>query len=123
MKSITFLPVLLIFAFSSCGSKENKERNSEADDLFNKSVQTIIESTLKIKNASDSIEVDSISEAFEKRIIEINFSVSAETDLKLNEQENDSLYKLLNNFRNLKEEKLRELSISHNDTIPEEPLL
>lgn len=120
MKKFLFMLIVFSLYFFSCKQKEDKEPNEDARELFNRSVSLIIDITSKIKNSSDSTEVDSLSQIFEKKITDLNFEFPSLTDLKLNEIENDSLYKLLQSMKNEKSIKLKELSESISDTIPEQ---
>lgn len=109
----------ILLSFSCGGNKENKEDNS-ADILFEKSVSLIKDFQTKIKNSPDSLTVDSLSELFEKQLTDLNFSVPPQTDMKLSEQENDSLATLLFQLEDLKKEKLKSLSkhpVSEKDSI------
>lgn len=100
--------------------RERIDQNDDASLLFDESAQVIIEYTDKIRAAQDSLSVDSLSEAFEKRIIDINFSFPGDTDLKLSEQDNDSLYSLLQTYLNVKKEVYRNLAISPVDSLESE---
>lgn len=105
---------------SSCAQKKDINDDIEARNLFRNSASNIIEFTEKIWNATDSTSVDSISSLFEKKMIEINFSFPPQTDLKITEQENDSLFYLLQKFTQIKKEKLQELSKTPTDSIPQD---
>lgn len=109
--------ILLSFCLLSCSKKDISENDVAAHDLFAHSSSMIIDFTNQLKNSSDSAMVDSINELFERKIVEINFVYPANTDLKLTEQENDSLFYLLQNYRKLKEEKYILFSIHEPDSI------
>lgn len=117
MKNIVFFIIPLICF--GCNKNHKTETGEEARILFSKSADLIKEYQQKLLQAKDSASLDSLSEQFEKKIIDINFSVSPETDLKLTEQENDSLYNLLSVIQNIKSNKLLEFSIIKKDTIQE----
>lgn len=93
----------------SCESREKKETRQFANQLFDKSVSLFLEYQQKYKSAPDSLAVDSLSEIFEKQLVEINFSFPPETDLKLTEEENDSLFELARKLILIKNERLKEL--------------
>ena len=99
----------LVISMISCVKKENKEQNEDSQKLFEQSALLIKEFSEKIKTAQDSASVDSLSELFEKKLTQINFDFPAETDLKLSEQDNDSLFKLIRQYQNIKILKLSEL--------------
>lgn len=117
MKKFLFTLVGLFFLFSSCAAKDSTENNEEARELFEHSSLLILEIKNKIGMASDSLHVDSLLQIFDKRIVEINFSKHPETDFKLTEEENDSLYKLIKELKLKSEEKYQEFAIQIPDTI------
>lgn len=109
---------LLSFLFLiSCTKNEDKIKNEEARDLFRESAETIKEFTELISYAVKIDEIDSIQFIFEKKITDINFSFSPETDLKLTEQENDSLFKLLEEMKNVTQRKMKILTDTLNRSI------
>lgn len=107
---------LVSFMLFSCIKKEDNDTSDEARDLFSLSADLIIDITDMIKTAGDSIQVDSLSQLFEKRITEINFAFPPETDMKLTEQENDSIFKLIESLRSVKKDKLISLSVQIPDS-------
>lgn len=112
---------LLSFLFLiSCTKNEDKIKNEEARDLFRESAETIKEFTELISYAVKIDEIDSIQFIFEKKINDINFSFSPETDLKLTEQENDSLFKLLEEMKNVTQRKMKILTDTINSSIEPE---
>ena len=120
MKRITlyFIIFLIVCSFViSCGNKKESRRSGDADVLFTQSVNLLNQITQQLTFAKDSLSVDSLSDLFEKKIVEINFSVSPETDLNLTEQENDSLSKLYGKYLSIKRAKLIEFSITYNDSV------
>lgn len=120
-KSKKYLTIYLLMQLFMMGCKRERiDQNDDASLLFDESAQVIIEYTDKIRAAQDSLSVDSLSEAFEKRIIDINFSFPGDTDLKLSEQDNDSLYSLLQTYLNVKKEVYRNLAISPVDSLESE---
>lgn len=79
----------------ACEMKDKKEKSEEAEKLYQESIETLNLFISQIQSANDSISIDSLLERYEKKITDINFAVSPETDLKLTEQQNDSIYKLI----------------------------
>lgn len=119
MKLFLISALLFLSLFSSCKKRDQSNNIEEARELFNNSVELIHETIEKINLSQDSLMVDSLQKDFEKRIVEINFSFPPETDLKLTEEENDSLFSLMKEMRQLTDKKLEDLSISIPDSIPE----
>lgn len=110
-----FFFALVIFNcgfFQSCRKQpDNSAAEMEARNLFTKSVETISHFSKEIEHAQDSLTVDSLETAFEKSLTEINFSFPPQTDYKLTEQENDSIFILLGNLKKTIEAKLSSLSV------------
>ena len=120
---IPFLFIILFFSLlgitfstTACSHKKDTIDNEEAGYLYNSSLTLISELTSEISRANDSLSVDSLFNLFEKRLTNLNFTVAPETDLKLTEQENDSIFILINKLIETKREKLCDLSKV--DTIP-----
>lgn len=114
---ILFFSLLgIAFSTTACSPKKDAIDNEEAGFLYNSSLTLISEITSEISRANDSLSVDSLFNLFEKRLTNLNFAVAPETDLKLTEQENDSIFILINKLIETKREKLRDLSKV--DTIP-----
>ena len=117
MRLLSLISPFIFFSIFSCTSKEKTESTEEARDLFSKSAELIIHTTNQIKDAKDSLEIDSLTYVFEKRITEINFEYPPQTDFKLNEIENDSLYNLLTIMTKEKKSKLSQFSVILKDSI------
>lgn len=115
MKKI-YIP-LIILPLIACSSKKENIENPEARELFSQSSALVLESIRSIQEATDSVSVDSLSRLFEKKIVDINFSFPPNTDLHLTEQENDSLFKIMNEYKSVKETKLRDLQKIEKDSI------
>ena len=112
--------IFLLFLLQACGHRENAESTEDARELFAQSAETLLKTIRETKNVTDSAGLDSLMENVEKRLITINFSVPPETDLKLTEQENDSLYHLMRMLQTLNIQKLEEFAKKkyENDSIP-----
>ena len=126
MKLKKFFPLFLISGLVSlsfsCGEKKETREDNSSELLFEKSVALIKDYNGRIKGASDSLTVDSLTETFEKQLTDLNFSVPPQTDMKLTEQQNDSLATLLFQLEDIRKEKLRSLSkrnIQEADSIKE----
>ena len=118
---IKVISLLNVMVFASCVNNDEENKNLLLPrQLFSQSAEILNDEIKNIFNMRDSLEVDSLHEALEKKLVDINFSYPPETDLLLTEQENDSLFKLLSLFRNIKEEKLKEFHINKTDTIENE---
>lgn len=111
-----FVHILLIspalFLFNSCIAKVDNNSAQEARELFNQSATVTLQYINYIKAANDSLEVDSILERFDKKITEINFNFPPQTDYKLTDQENDSLFNLISILNQEKVKKLSSLAIT-----------
>ena len=109
------MKILTIFLIAfgilcSCRKQETKDNDEMARNLFTNSSLLLKDFSEKINNANDSTEVDSLWQELEHKLVEINFSVPPETDLKLTEEENDSIYKLMEDLKRTRNEILEGLS-------------
>ena len=115
------ISLINVMVLASCVNNDEGNKNLLLPrQLFSQSAEILNDEIKNIFNMRDSLEVDSLHEALEKKLVDLNFSYPPETDLLLTEQENDSLFKLLSLFRNIKEEKLKEFHINKTDTIENE---
>lgn len=115
-----FFLVLLLVSFSACKKAINDDQKVYAQTLYENSVELLNKVRHSIDEAQDSLQVDSLYALMEKKMTEINFSVPPETDLKLSEQENESIYKLLSVINNLRQKKLEEFSVKFlRDSVPD----
>lgn len=117
MRNKFIIIVLSLFSLFSCHKTEQMDNNQESRELFLQSEMLIKTTIMEIYESKDSLEVDSLSNAFEKKITDINFVYAPGTDLKLTEEENDSLFKLLERMTHVKSKKLLDLSLSTQDTL------
>ena len=108
---------LSLVIFVSCNKKNETENIDEARLLFSQSVELIREYENNIKNAKDILELESISNIFEKKFTDLNFLFPPETDYKLTEQENDSLFKLLKSLNKSKSDRFLEMSCNPTDSV------
>ena len=111
MRNLNAFIFVTLLIFSSCKEKEDTNHSDEARELFSLSAELIQSISREIAVASDSSSVDSLSKVFEKKITDINFMVPPQTDLKLTEQENDSLFKLMKLMKTISQEKLSSLAV------------
>lgn len=110
---ILFTPFICLVAFgiSSCEKKAHQFVNQSSVQLFNESASLINEYITKIQVSKDTAELDSLLDLFDKKLIDINFSYPPDTDLKMSEQDNDSLYRLLKELRQQRDRKLQVFKI------------
>lgn len=94
---IISISILLIIS-AGCGKKEESHDHDVAKQLFEKSVRMISVYIDSVNNASDSAALKSIVKNFNVKITRLNFEFPPETDLELNEDENDSLIRMHKHF-------------------------
>ena len=110
---------LLFFFHISCVKEKQPTDNKESHELFSKSAELILSVTSQIEAARDSSSIDSILNAFDKNLTDINFSVPPETDYKLTEEENDSIYYLILKMKESAKLKFENFASRENDSIIE----
>lgn len=117
--SLSALMLMAVFTgISSCGGNNVNKSNDIAHQLFVKSTRTIEVYIDSIKNATDSAAFKRIVDNFNKKITVLNYEFPPDTDLLLNEEENDSLIRMHKRLVKAIERKDSILNISHADTIP-----
>lgn len=110
---------ILVYSGSCTG---NKDQNShlQASRLFEKSIVLIKAYTDSLNVARDSAHVESLARSFESKINTVNFEFPPETDLKLTQEENDSLIKLIDRLVDARRRRLKQFAGLLNDTISSE---
>ena len=84
-----------LLPFSSCGNVKTDNGEAMADQLFEKSANVIKGYTDSLANVADSATLRRLKDGFNEKMSKINFQFPADTDLKLSEEENDSLIRLI----------------------------
>lgn len=96
---IRILPAMAIIFFIltgtlSCGRKELPNDHDVARQLFEKSVRMIAVYIDSVGQVPDSASLQSLVNNFNTKITTLNFEFPSNTDLDLNEDENDSLIRM-----------------------------
>ena len=84
-----------LLPFSSCGNVKTDNGEAMADQLFEKSANVIKGYTDSLANVADSATLRRLKDGLNEKMSKINFQFPADTDLKLSEEENDSLIRLI----------------------------
>lgn len=111
-----FLILSLIFFAIACKRNDSIDKSEDAQLLFERSADLLNNTIREIEAAKDSSQIDSLKQIYEKQIIEINFSVPPQTDFLLTEEENDSIYRLLQKLDETVQLKYNNFSKNVNDT-------
>lgn len=101
-----------------CARKPNKNSHIHAAQLFEKSLVLLRAYTDSLSIAKDSAHVESLARAYESKINAINFEFPPETDLRLTQEENDSLIKLTDRLVATRRDRLKYFASPKNDSIP-----
>lgn len=109
-KYILFMVLIFAFISGGCKKEDNSDQGIEARILFSETAYALSSITSQIQSAKDSASIDLLSKILEKRMTDINFSVAPETDFDMTEQENDSLFKLMEVMKSKRQQRLEELA-------------
>ncbi|MDE6076720.1 MAG: hypothetical protein K2G29_03225 [Muribaculaceae bacterium] len=123
-KHISRLSMIILLPFSLCCCKEKNDENSNiaADKLFEKSLLLLTAYTDSLKTAKDSAHVESLARAFESKINAVNFEFPPDTDLKLSQEENDSLIKMTDRLVDARISRLKWFATPSQDSVPTDSL-
>lgn len=115
MKKINSFRLIIIIALTVLATpgciRNNSETSHEAaGKLFEKSIKLLSIYTDSIHSASDSASVESLIHTYEYKINAVNFEFPPDTDLRLTEEENDSLIKMTDRLVCARKERLKALS-------------
>ena len=91
-----FLYIFIVSSlFLSCKERKEKQNNVETIHLFNELAQCIESFSNSLSLIKDSAEYYNNSQSIEDSLIRIYYKYPPEEDMKLSEEENDSLIKLM----------------------------
>ncbi len=112
--------IFLLFLPLLCGCAKEKDQSSHiaAGQLYKKSLSLLEAYTDSLKNARDSAHVESLDRAFDSKINAINFEFPPDTDLRMTEEENDSLIKMADRMVSTRKKRLASFAAISQDTIP-----
>ena len=99
----------------SCRNNDNKNDHIMAEQLFLKSTRLIEVYTDSIRDVQDSMSFHRMRNEFDDKLAKINFQFPPDTDLKLTQEENDSLIRMLQKL--IKVTKEKEKFLLHGDSI------
>lgn len=102
--SLFAAPLLMLF---SCAGSGNDTSHLLAAKLFEKTAKAIASYTDSIADAPDSASLHRMTQGINDRLVKIAWEFPADTDLKLSEEENDSLIHMLDRLAALTKEKSR----------------
>lgn len=102
---------------TGCGRKPNKNSHIHAAQLFEKSLVLLRAYTDSLSIAKDSAHVEFLARAYESKINAINFEFPPETDLRLTQEENDSLIKLTDRLVAARKDRLKYFASPKKDSI------
>lgn len=110
----------IVLALCSCHNRDGNTSEDaipdQASELYESTLRLISLYTDSIEHATDSTQVEDIFARFNARLDSLNFAVPPDTDLRLSEGENDTLYINIENLRHLHDSRLRGLKVVKNDT-------
>ena len=95
---ISFATALIATSFAACDENNEKTDRSEARHLFVATVNLTAAYCDSMKLAADSAAVARLDNAYQAQLTRLNMGVAPETDTKLTEGENDTLYILTRKY-------------------------
>lgn len=104
---------------TGCREADGNDRTM-AEQLFAKSERIVRMYTDSVRNVRDSASLHRMEEGVNARLSNINYQFPSDTDLRLTEEENDSLIKLMDRLTSLINEKHTQLELlaEGGDSIP-----
>lgn len=122
MRSLLYIGAfgVLLFGVISCRQQPDDRLTAEARALFEKSVKLTGVYTDSLTKAKDSTTVLRLNDAFESELTKLNFQYPADTDLDMDEGQNDTLSRLNRHFIEVRDSMLYYFAhhVAVPDTIP-----
>lgn len=111
VKVLTYAIILCVaLYFMSCNNKEKKINYEEAMSLYEKSIVLYNSYIDSVSQATDSTEYFRLLNNFDEIFTKLNYEFTADTDLLLSEEENDSLISLSKRYSEIRYMKLKKLA-------------
>ena len=111
VKVLTYAIILCVaLYFMSCNNKEKKINYEEAMSLYEKSIVLYNSYIDSVSQATDSTEYFRLLNNFDEIFTKLNYEFTADTDLLLSEEENDSLISLSKRYSEIRYMKLKKLT-------------
>ncbi len=107
--ALSFVVLASIAGCASCRDGKDDNGHAMARQLFMKSVSLIRTYTDSIGNVSDSASFQRMTRGFEDNIVKVNFQFPPDTDLRMTQEENDSLINMLDSLVSVIHKKEKEL--------------
>lgn len=113
--------IALICAFSpviiSCVKKQDTRLTEEAGKLYKESVRLTLVYTDSVMKATDSTTVHLLTSNFENQLTKLNFKYPADTDIDMDEGQNDTIERLNQRFVTVRDSML--YYFAHRKAIPD----
>ncbi len=119
--SFTSSGIMIIMMCISCVRNYEPISHEDAGKMFEKSINLLVLYTDSISKATDSTQVEGLINAYEYKINAINFEFPPDTDLRLTEEENDSLIKMIDRLVAARKERLKHFALPlaiNTDSVP-----
>lgn len=118
MRILSFMAVVVSLLVASCNHHQQEQKNIPAEQLYSESVRLTRSYIDSLKLAKDSIELQNLEQEYLSRLDEVNFKYPPDTDLMLDEAQNDTLAILAARFVQIRKAKLEKFAANNMDSIP-----
>lgn len=116
---MAFAVIVAIDFVGGCAKSKEEDKRPDARSLYYNSAMLIKGYTDSLIKARDTLELQKLNENFETAIDNLNFSYPKETDMAINEGENDTLTLLIDRYIRVRGAMWRKLQNVSADSIPE----
>lgn len=99
--------MVLAMVFAGCGKQRNTDPRLEARNLYGKNMSMLRMYIDSVENARDSASVNRLIVNYGEKQVKLYYDFPPDTDLKLTEDENDTLSVMTERLLSAREEKLR----------------
>lgn len=113
---LIFLTLVALAFISSCSEQQQDDR-SQPDELFARTVEIVKTYTDSLHSAPDTAAIARLTDSYEAAVTKLNLSYPPETDMRMTEGQQDSIWRYTRKFLEVKRSRIRHL-VSHKcDTI------
>lgn len=122
MKVLLIICVFTIGCVMMSCTQEQYDDHSQANEMFEQTLSLVKTYTDSLRTAPDTASVRRIAENYEAAAAKISLGYPPETDMKLTEGQQDSIWRYTRKFLEIKRSRLRHLVQQRCDTIQSDTL-
>lgn len=108
---------LVALAFVSSCSEHRQDDRSQPDELFARTVEIVKKYTDSLRSVPDTAAIARLTDSYEAAVTKLNLSYPPETDMRMTEGQQDSIWRYTRKFLEVKRSRIRHLLKHNTDSV------